>query len=139
MEGGYTYDIQEVAEEDYRYSADEASNNCDKAFSYWAKNIRNNNHSPLLMMAREFWMNERKARKLNGAILQNDIPRPPMPRDRKYIGTIIKDDAKTTTIIDYKTNYFKTQEDEMLIVHFTDEGWFVVEKITGIDTPNPYR
>lgn len=45
MEGGHTYDIQEVAEEDYRYSADEASNNCDKAFSYWAKNIRNNNHS----------------------------------------------------------------------------------------------
>lgn len=43
VEGGCTYATQELAEEYYSYSVDEGSNSCDKAFSGWAKNIRNNN------------------------------------------------------------------------------------------------
>ncbi|KAI9246394.1 hypothetical protein EDC94DRAFT_590151 [Helicostylum pulchrum] len=75
VQGGYTYDI---------YSVEEALQSSNKAFSEWAQNIKNNKYSPIR----------------NDLLCLDGL--------RKSVGTIIKDHASTSNIIDYKTNYFKT-------------------------------
>ncbi|CAO3702558.1 unnamed protein product [Rhizopus stolonifer] len=123
FEGGYSFDMRQNAEDDYRYSVDEASKSNNVAYREWAMNIKNNDYSTLILATtREYWksldtLNEALLRKSDQKLPEAKRQKrtPKVSRDllyldglRESVGTIITTNAKETNIIDYKSNYFTT-------------------------------